>query len=85
MFKTASKEKHTRRSSVRQENRNNIRTLQTDPSKMSQGKVINIDEGTFASYVQPNEKVLSTHFNQDCSCLAISTNLGFKIFSLLHP
>ena len=51
---------------------------------MSSAKNINVEE-VFDSLVQQNEKVLSTHFNQDCSCLAISTNLGFKIFSLLHP
>ena len=37
------------------------------------------------SFAKVPEKVLSTHFNQDCSCLAISTNLGFKVFSLMHP
>jgi len=84
MFKTANKERNMHRRSSVQRNKNNIRTLQTDPSKMSQGKVMNVEE-VFDSFVQPNEKVLSTHFNQDCSCLAISTNLGFKIFSLLHP
>ena len=31
------------------------------------------------------EQILSTHFNQDCSCLAVSTNQGFKVYSLAHP
>ena len=38
----------------------------------------------FESFSKIPEKVLSTHLNQDCSCLAISTNLGFKVFSLLN-
>jgi hypothetical protein len=35
--------------------------------------------------VKTHEYVLHTQFNQDGSCLAISTNLGFKIYSLLNP
>ena len=31
------------------------------------------------------EQILSTHYNQDCSCLAVSTNQGFKVYSLAHP
>jgi len=84
MFKTSSKETNLyRRSSVQKGSKHNI-TYQTDPSKMSSTRGINVEE-VYETFVQPNEKVLSTHFNQDFSCLAISTNLGFKVFSLLHP
>lgn len=32
--------------------------------------------------IPEKEIVLSTHFNQDSTCVAVSTNLGFKIFSV---
>lgn len=85
MFKTASEATNLYRRNSARRSKNNIRTLQTDPSKMSSARNLNVEEEVFDSLVQPSEKILSTHFNQDCSCLAISTNFGFKVFSLLHP
>lgn len=35
--------------------------------------------------IKVREVILHCQFNQDSTCLAVSTNLGFKIFSLSHP
>ena len=35
--------------------------------------------------VHGNELVLSVAFNQDATCLAVSTNRGFKIYQISHP
>ena len=85
MFKTVNKEANLfRRSSLQKNNENLRRKVETDQSKLSSSRGRN-PEIIFDSMTQPNERVLSTHFNQDCSCIAISTNLGFKVFSLMHP
>jgi len=45
----------------------------------------NILNSSHNSSINEAEIVLSTQFNQDFSCIAVSTNLGFKVYSLAHP
>ena len=65
-----------------------LRRSNSHPNIAPGDEVVQISDPDSISFNSPNlnpEVVMSTQFNQDFSCLAVSTNLGFKIYSVAHP
>ena len=52
----------------------------------SQGRISGLKSiNSSLNSINEAEQVITAQFNQDFSCLAVSTTLGFKVYSLIHP